>query len=139
MENATKSKENATKMPEGTEKKPKGHHQRAQRATRVPPRCKSDDKRSPKGTQRAPKGDQNGPKMHPAALLEKNMKTNEFLTAKMLQKGTKNSLEFIKQNMRRRTSRNLKKHCISAVKTLKSRSRHRQKASKTAAKNQSKK
>ena len=41
--------------------------------------------------------------------------------------------------MRHRTSWNLKKHCISAVKTLKSRSRHHQKASKTAAKNESEK
>ena len=85
-------------MPEGTEKKPKGHHQRAQRATRVPPRCKSDDKRSPKGAQRAPKGDQNGPKMYPAALLEKNMKTSEFLTAKMLLKWSKNMLNFMKKH-----------------------------------------
>ena len=104
MENATKSKENATKMPKGTEKKPKGHHQRAQRATRVPPRCKSDDKRNPKGpkgrqrvTKMVPKWSQNGLKMHPAVLLEKNMKTSEFLTAKMLPKWSKNMLKFIKK------------------------------------------
>ena len=134
------------KCPKGPKRSPKdttrgrrerqGCHQGAKVTT-------NGAQREPKGRQRVtkmvPKWSQNGPKMHPAALLEKNMKTNEFLTAKMLPKLSKNRLKFIKKNMRRRTSWNLKKHCISAVKTLKSRSRHRQKASKTAAKNQSKK
>ena len=134
------------KCPKGPKRSPKdttrgrrerqGCHQGAKVTT-------NGTQREPKGRQRVtkmvPKWSQNGPKMHPAALLEKNMKTSEFLTAKMLPKWSKNRLKFIKKNMRHRTSWNLKKHCISAVKTLKSRSRHRQKASKTAAKNQSKK
>jgi len=77
--------------------------------------------------------------MHPAAVLQKIIKNSETLTAKMLPKWSKNSLKFIKKNMPRRTSWNLEKHCISAVKTLKSSSRHHQKASKTAAKNESEK
>ena len=101
MENATKSTENPTKIPDGTEKKPKGHHQRAQRATRVPPRCKIYDKRSPTGAQRVtkmlPKRLQNRPKMHPAAVLQKISKNNDFWTAKMLPKLSKNSLKFIKK------------------------------------------
>ena len=54
----------------------------------------------------------------------------------MVPKWSKNSLKFIKKSRPRRTSWNLKKHCISAVKTLKSKSRHHQKAFKTAAKNE---
>ena len=77
--------------------------------------------------------------MHPGAVLQKISKNTDFWTAKMVPKLSKNSLKFIKKSMPRRTSWNLKKHCISAVKTLKSRSRHHQKASKTAAKNESEK
>ena len=99
--------------------------------------------REPKGRQRVtkmlPKWLQNQPKMHPGAVLQKISKNSDFWTAKMLPKWSKNSLKFIKKSMPRRTSWNLKKHCISAVKTLKSRSRHHQKTSKTAAKNESEK
>ena len=113
-----------------------GCHQGAKFTTNGP-------QREPKGRQRVtkmhPKWSQNEPKMHPTALLEKISKNNDFWTAKMLPKLSKHSLKFIKKNMPRRTSWNLKKHCISAVKTLKSRSRHHQKASKTAAKNESEK
>ena len=134
------------KCPKGPKRNPKD----TTRARRERQGCHSGAKlttngpqREPKGRQRVtkmvPKWSQNGLKMHPAVLLEKNMKTSEFLTAKMLPKWSKNRLKFIKKNMRHRTSWNLKKHCISAVKTLKSRSRHHQKASKTAAKNESEK
>ena len=130
------------KYPKGPKRSPKD----TTRGRRERQGCHQGAKVTTNGAQREPKGRQRVTKMvpklskmHPAAVLEKIIKTNKFLTAKMLPEWSKHMLKFIKKNMRHRTSWNLKKHCISAVKTLKSRSRHRQKASKTAAKNQSKK
>ena len=101
FQNARRERNGAQRTPPGSRMERKGCHKGTKGLLKGCQMEPTAPQRNPKGAKRAPKGGQNDtkmtpkctqndPKMHPAALLEKIMKTTEFLTAKMLPKLSNN-------------------------------------------------